>query len=199
MNKILQKYTARPSTRKELRGLVEAEIYKNGNRCDLNHIDVSLVTDFSCLFADFGLRCRVDFNGDISNWDVSSALDIECMFYGSAFNGNLSKWDVSGVKNMVNAFAGSKFNGDISKWDVSGVVDMRFMFSDSEFKGDISGWSLSSISNDSSMFFGSDLSKLLGVCDPHFEQVKSYFLAEKLEAGLRKVLPEQSGALKVRL
>ena len=38
------------------------------------------------------------------------------MFLASNFNGNISNWDVSNVTNMNYMFDDSKFNGDISKW-----------------------------------------------------------------------------------
>ena len=39
------------------------------------------------------------FNGDISNWDVSNVTDMASMFWSSPFNGNLSSWEVSNVTN----------------------------------------------------------------------------------------------------
>jgi len=65
-----QESTLPPLKKEELLGLVGAEIKKNGNRCDLNHIDVSRVTNFSFLFAHSG------FNGDISNWFRGCFLSI---------------------------------------------------------------------------------------------------------------------------
>ena len=71
------------------------------------------------------------FNSDISKWDVSSATDINGMFYNSkAFNGDISKWDVKSVEFMKGMFhQAAVFNGDLSKWDVPSVTDMNSMFS----------------------------------------------------------------------
>ena len=45
------------------------------------------------------------------------------------FNGNISSWDVSNVTDMCSMFSDCKsFNKDISKWDVSKVTDISFMF-----------------------------------------------------------------------
>ena len=41
------------------------------------------------------------------------------------FNGDISNWDVSNVKRMSQMFRGCRsFNQDISDWDVSNVKDM---------------------------------------------------------------------------
>ena len=105
-------YTLFPKTKDELKQMIETEIRKNGNKCSLNHIDVSRITDMADLF--FGSK----FNGDISDWDVSNVTNMDSMFYNSKFNGDISEWDVSSVKDMTGMFKESKFNGDISNWDV---------------------------------------------------------------------------------
>ena len=51
------------------------------------------------------------------------------MFANTNFNGDISEWDVSGVITMRNMFwASPSFQGDLSKWDVSRVADMDRMF-----------------------------------------------------------------------
>ena len=116
------KHTLFPETKDELKQMIKDEISKNGNRCSLNHIDVSRITDMSELFINS------NFNGDISKWDVSNVENMESMFWWAAFNGDISNWDVSSVINMRLMFYKSKFNGDISNWDVSNVTDMISMF-----------------------------------------------------------------------
>ena len=135
-----------PTTKEELRKLIEERIERDGVNADLNDIDVSQITDMSELF-DYS-----EFNGDISGWDVSNVENMERMFCGSDFNGDISKWDVSKVEDMRYMFYNSWFNGDISKWDVSNVRDMEGMFWESPFNGDISGWSVSKVTNMKCMF-----------------------------------------------
>ena len=88
-----------PETNKELKDIIKQRIKQEGNKVDLNDIDVSKITDMSALFK------------------------------GTNFNGDISEWDVSNVENMTWMFSRCKaFNQDISKWDVSNVKDMSYMF-----------------------------------------------------------------------
>ena len=43
-------YSCQPKTRDELEQIIKARISKEGYNCDLNDIDVSLITDMSYLF-----------------------------------------------------------------------------------------------------------------------------------------------------
>ena len=129
-------YSCQPKTKKELIDIIRLRISKEGNNCDLNDIDTSLITDISWLFDES------DFNGDISEWNVSKVENINRAFYKSKFNGDISKWDVSNVKYMWSVFSESAFNHDISKWNTSKVTDMSYMFSDSNFNQDISNWKI---------------------------------------------------------
>ena len=92
--------------------LIDARIRERGPNCDLNDIDVSHIREMRELFS---YSPRKDFNGDISQWDVSDVMDMSRMFYHSRFNGDISKWNVSNVRYMPGMFANSSFNGDISQ------------------------------------------------------------------------------------
>jgi surface protein len=136
--------------------IVREEIAKYGNAADLNHIDVSNVTNMRLLFSD------AIFNGDISQWNVSNVTNMANMFYISSFNGDISQWNVSNVTDMSYMFSHSKFNCSLSQWNVSNVTNMEGVFKNSSFNGDLSQWNVSKVDNMMSIFersqFNGDLS-----------------------------------------
>ena len=117
-------YSCQPKTKIVLKSILDARIAKEGNNCDLNDIDTSLITY------------------------------MDGLFYDSPFNGDISKWNVSKVKYMPYMFYKSEFTGDISKWDVSKVTDMSCMFKDAVFVGDISNWNINKDCDTGGMFYG---------------------------------------------
>ena len=122
---------------------------------DISNWNVSTVTNMRFTFAD-----AFAFNGDISNWNVSKVTNMNSMFFtASVFNGDISNWNVSKVTDMANMFLRAfAFNGDISNWNVSAVTNMRFTFAAaSDFNGDISNWNVSKVTDTSSMFDGASM------------------------------------------
>jgi|SRR5690554_458805 len=149
-----------------IKRIVNSEIERLGNKADLNHIDVSQVTDMNGLFR------WSNFNGDISKWDVSNVENMSFMFRKSKFNGDISKWDVGNVNNMYEMFQNSKFNQDISKWDVSNVEYMNYMFKNSLFNQDISKWDVSNVKYMRSMFFNSSFNQDIDMWNYNFKLVE---------------------------
>ena len=131
---------------------VNTEIAKPGigNTGNLNHIDVSSVTNMQNLFKD-----KVSFNGNISKWNVSKVTNMSFMFVGtSVFNQDIGSWDVSKVTNMKSMFTTAQaFNQDIGSWDVSKVINMTSMFNTANtFNQDIGSWDVSKATNTGAMF-----------------------------------------------
>lgn len=155
--------------KQHLQSLIRNCLSINGDRCSLNHIDVTAVTDFTDLFREFPY-----FDGDISRWDTSRVTTMAGMFRKSKedafargkrslFRGDISGWDVANVTSMRQMFDQAEFNGDISRWNTSKVEDMSSMFKDTHFRGDISTWDTGRVRSMSNMFirsqFNGDLSK----------------------------------------
>ncbi len=198
-----------------IESIVKDEVKRLGNDADLNHIDVSGVTDMNNLFSDSIFNGDISkwnvgnvenmnwmfrnskFNGDISKWDVGNVVDMWGMFFNSKFNQDISGWDVSNVKSMRGMFYESKFNQDISNWDVGNVKDMYGMFSESPFNQDISNWDVSNVVDMENMFFGSPFNQNIDMWNYNFKVVEevpyrfklsttgSYTLIEKYVKALK--------------
>lgn len=115
LKQLFVKNKVQPKTKEELKKIIKDTIKRKGNKCNLNFIDTSLITDMSDLFA------FSKFNGNISKWNTSNVEDMSWMFLESEFNRDISKWNISKVKNMSCIFLGSKFNQDISSWDITNI------------------------------------------------------------------------------
>ena len=122
--------------------------------------DTSEITDFSYLFfagTNSG-PSKLNFNEDISHWDVSSATSMNQMFRDCAvFNQNLNKWNTSRLQDASYMFYDTAFNQDIGDWDVSSVTDFSYMLRYTPFNQDISGWDTTSVNIISGMYLNTPL------------------------------------------
>ena len=93
--------------------------------------------------------------------NLSQVNNMSNMFRNARnFNGNLTNWDVSAVTDMSYMFyEAENFNRDISGWNVASVQDMSFMFFEAlNFDQNLAGWNVSSVMDMSHMFDNSGLS-----------------------------------------
>jgi len=149
---------------------------------DVSKVVTTLITDMSDLFENAPIEERayqtwlVEFNPDISSWDVSNVTNMSNMVGGAwrefHFNQDISKWDVSKVTNMSGMFNNAfLFNQDIGEWDVSQVADMSLLFGTdqyqytSNFNQDIGSWDVSKVTNMSLMFSNSLFNQDIGGWD----------------------------------
>ena len=97
----------------------------------ISNWDVTQVTKMCNLFNQNDY-ISLNFNEDISNWNVSNVRNMSWMFYNAEnFNQPLNNWDVSNVTDMEYMFHyAEKFNQPLNDWNVSNVTTMRFMFSE---------------------------------------------------------------------
>ena len=114
----------------------------------LGNLDVSNVTDMTCMFYGAG---NMTFY-DIAGWDVSRVISMNHMFCDnfSLRSLDLSAWDVSNVRTMYCMFDDNyklKTIGDVSRWNTASLVDAGgWLNGASSFVGDnvgtldLSGW-----------------------------------------------------------
>lgn len=117
---------------------------------DLSNWDVSTVTYMASLFEDASM-----FNGSIGGWNVSNAVYMFNMFSGaSAFDQDISAWNTSNVQTMQNMFRGAtSFNQDISTWNTEKVINTNAMFYEAtSFNQNIGQWVLSADTAMNQMF-----------------------------------------------
>jgi surface protein len=116
----------------ELIAAVDQYMVGGGNRtdCPIGKWDVSNIQDFSYVFDADRNPLLVDFNEDLSNWDMSFARNLSYMFHRCrCFNADVSHWDVSNATNFSRMFSFCRiFKSDVSRWNTAGATDMSFMF-----------------------------------------------------------------------
>ncbi len=112
--------------------------------------DVSGVKNFNYTFKN-----AQKFNSDISDWDMTSAVELASMFEGAkAFNSDISSWRFPNARSTSSMFRYARsFNQDLNEWTMASVTDPRNMFDEAtSFNGDISAWDTSSMISMESMF-----------------------------------------------
>jgi surface protein len=136
----------------------KGEQFANVRNLQITATDSPFIFSNTSLFRAFN-SC-INFNSNISAWNVLYVTNMDSMFYNcSIFNQNISSWDVSNVTNMDSMFYNcSIFNQNINSWDVSNVTNMGSMFYGcSQFNQNINGWNVSNVTNMISMFENASL------------------------------------------
>ena len=142
---------------KELREYIVSEIKRQGENVVIRNLDVSLIEDFTCLFAGIDLNVYIK-SLDLSGWKTSNVKDMTNMFWGctSIESIDLSGWDTSNVEDMSGMFNDCRNveSLNLSGWDTSNVKSMSCMFNEcrSLESLDLSGFDTSNVENISWMF-----------------------------------------------
>lgn len=122
--------------------IIQYYLKKYGEDADLNGIDVSQVTDMSNIFY------VTDFQGDVSEWDVSGVTNFSGMFGGcKRFNCDLSGWDVHSGITFNSMFSGcERFNSDIGNWEMGSATSINSMFLNCyAFDKDLTKWDIQEV------------------------------------------------------
>ena len=112
---------------------------------DVSKVVTTLITDMSNLFSNVPIKdagpfrpLELQFNPNISSWDVSNVTNMQKMFGTDS--------------SSIGPYVRNLFNQDISSWDVSNVVDMSYMFNNCHFNQPINSWNVSNVRDMSYMF-----------------------------------------------
>ena len=140
----------------------------NGQMREINglgNLDVSNVTDMTCMFYGAGQMTYYD----IAGWDVSKVESMNHMFCDnrSLRSLDLSDWDVSSLKTVYCMFDDNvklKTIGDVSHWNTSNLIDAGGWLNDAfSFIGDeygtldLSGWDTRNLKTVGEMFLQTSL------------------------------------------
>ena len=126
----INNYKYHPKTSEELRSLISERIKNEKDNIDFNDIDVSDIKYFGGMFSYKNSLTSID----ISNWDMSSAEDLEEMFIGCRnlkTTGDLSKWYTPNLTDITGMFYGCEnleFIGDLNKWNYSKITRKQNVF-----------------------------------------------------------------------
>ena len=127
--------------------------------------------DLHSLFTEYVIELKssksnkVNFNEDISSWDVSDVTTMEGMFRNVAFNQPIENWDVSNVTNMFRMFRDSAFNQSLDSWDVSNVTNMGGMFVRTPFNQPLGNWNVGNVTNMVGLFVSSQFNQPINTWD----------------------------------
>ena len=119
----------------ELSNLIKTIIKVRGNECSLNDIDVSNIHSmcfYSSKFSDdVGVFYNLDFDGDISGWDMSNVRYTNYMFLESNFTGKNGIFKITKdcyIVEAIGMFFFSEFNTNIDDWEINEDCNMEKMF-----------------------------------------------------------------------
>lgn len=143
-----------PNNKNELKNIIRELLSKN--IVNLNCIDVSKITNFNYLFEEVSISKEQQESLDISEWNMSNAKYVPCMFRGCRWiNPDLSNWDVSNIVNTHGMFIDCEsFEGKgLENWNTVSFKDIGSMFVNCQnMNADLGNWNISNVTNIEYMF-----------------------------------------------
>ena len=144
----------------------------NLKEIDVANWDTGNVKAFNSLFSGSGHNTGEMLFTELAveNWDVSSAVNMECMFYGCGqlTELDLSAWDVSNVTNMRHIFADcfkiESYN--FSGWNTASLQNLDGIFNSNKALEvvDVSDFDTTTVTNFAQVFDGcTNLKQIIGL------------------------------------
>ena len=139
---------------------------------DIGNWNTGKVTAFNSMFSGSGHNDgeMLFTHLPVENWDVSSAVNMECMFYGCGqlTEMDLSNWDVSSVQNMRHIFADcfKMVDYDFTGWNTASLLTLDGIFnSNRALKSvDVSDFDTVTVTNFAQVFDGcTELEEIIGL------------------------------------
>ena len=139
---------------------------------DIGNWNTGKVTAFNSMFSGSGHNDgeMLFTHLPVENWDVSSAVNMECMFYGCGqlTKMDLSQWDVSNVQNMRHIFADcfKMEDYDFTGWNTASMLSLDGIFnSNRALKSvDVSDFDTTTVTNFAQVFDGcTALEEIIGL------------------------------------
>ena len=139
---------------------------------DIGSWNTGKVKEFNSMFSGSGHNAgeMIFTHLPVENWDVSSAVNMECMFYGCGqlTELDLSKWNVSKVQNMRHIFADcfKMVDYDFTGWNTASLLNLDGIFnSNKALKSvDVSDFDTVTVTNFAQVFDGcTALEEIIGL------------------------------------
>jgi len=100
-----------------------------------------------------------DFNGKISNWDVSNVVNFsEFVLFCGNFNKPVGLWDTSDGVDFGGMLRETSYNQTLVNFVTGSATQLDSMMNSTPFDQDISSWNISNVSNWANFMTGVELS-----------------------------------------
>lgn len=128
---------------------------------DWDMSNVTTLTEHNIFGGMFALASQYNNGGEPLDWDTPRLEDVEYTFFGAVnFDQDISDWDISNVTSLHRMFHGAKsYNngGEPLDWDTSNITDMSNLFSQTLFDQPLNDWNTENVEDMSYMFWKNEV------------------------------------------